>query len=258
MRPSSASVAEIEACAEQNLKGRAGVVGFAVDAIDRSGVATTSRAELRWRRPANEKTRLLLTVSEPAQTAGTALLMIDRDAEEPEFFVRLPEMKKVKKIRSRRLRGPVLGTDFSYEDLGRLRDPVARAQLVLLGTTEVAGRPAWVLETIPEEEDGSEYSRVLTYVDESICLPVRIELFEAKRGGEHRLRKRLDASVEAIRPVGEGEARILVPHEFVMNDLERETRTVVRIEGFETAADLPAALFTRAGLGEGAPAEPAP
>ena len=248
---SEATLAEIEACASRNLPGVAGVIGFSVDAIDRVGTITTSRAELRWRKAGSEPTRILLVVSEPARTAGTALLVIDRksrdgEAREPEFFVRLPEMDRVKRIRSRRLRGPVLGTDFSYEDLERLREPLDETSLELVGSIEIEERPAWVLETIPGRKDGSEYTRVLTYVDQSSCLPIRIELFEAGVDGQDRLRKQLDAPFAEIRPVGTSEAPL--PHEFVMKDLRRQTRTIVRVERFDATPDLAAAEFTRAAL----------
>jgi hypothetical protein len=255
---SSATLAEIETCASENLPSSGGVIGFSVDAVDRTGAITASRAELRWRKPEDQPTQILLVVSEPAKTAGTALLIIDRQQGKPEFFVRLPEMKKVKQVRSRRLRGPVLGTDFSYEDLKRLREPLDQTQLELIGTEEIEGRPTWILETIPGDDDRSEYSRVLTYVDHVSCLPIRIDLFEAGVDGADRLRKRLAAPAEEIRPVaGEGEGKPLLPHQFVMRDLRRETRTVVRIERFEVNSDLPAEQFTRAALQNSAPSPPA-
>ena len=243
----SATLAEIEACVSRNLPEAAGVIEFRVDAIDRTGVVTESRAELRWRKPENEPTRILLVVSEPAQTAGTALLIIDRDADGPEFFVRLPEMKKVKRIRSRRLRGPVLGTDFSYEDLQRFREPLDRTLLDLIGTAEVEGQPAWLLETVLDEDDASQYSRVLTYVDQMSCLPVRIALYESGADGSDRLRKQLDAPLGEIRPVV-AEGTTYLPYELVMRDLRRKTRTVVRIERFEVSSDLSVDQFTQAAL----------
>jgi hypothetical protein len=251
----SATLADIEACVSRNLPEAAGVIEFSVDAIDRSGVGIQSRAELRWRKPANEPTRILLVVSEPAQTAGTALLIIDRDADGPEFFVRLPEMKKVRRIRSRRLRGPVLGTDFSYEDLQRFREPLDKTLLDLIGTAEVEGQPAWLLETVLDEDDGSDYSRVLTYVDQKSCLPVRIALYESGANGTDRLRKQLDAPLAKIRSAAEGAHTTYLPYEFVMRDLRRKTRTVVRIDRFEVNSELPVEQFTQAALQD---ADPSP
>jgi len=246
-----ATLAEIEACVSRNLPNAAGVIDFSLEAVDRTGAVTASRAEIRWRKDDAALAQVVLRVSEPAKTAGTALLIVDHASDQPEFFVRLPEIPKAKRIRSKRLRGPVLGTDFSYEDLGRLRDPLARdafdrPQLELVGLSEVEGRAAWLLETRTDEDDGSEYTRVLTYVELESCLPVQIDLYEE----DDRLRKRLRAPYEEIRKVGEAN----LPHVFVMQELRRETHTVIRIERFDSSDDLPAAQFTKRALEDAVPA----
>lgn len=241
----NASLAEIEACVSRNLPEPAGVIEFAVDAVDRTGAVTASRAEIRWRTDDASRSRIVLRVAAPEKVAGTALLVIDRAAEQPEFFLRLPDLGRVKKVRSKRLRGPVLGTDFSYEDLDRLRDPIDPTALELVGVAEVDGRPTWLLETRPEPRSGSEYARVLTHVDQDVCLPIRVELY----GEDDRLRKRLVAPLEDVRPVADGH----LPHRFVMEDLRRGTHTIVRIERFAPSADLPAAQFTRRALEDEAP-----
>lgn len=236
----SATLAQIEACASRNLPDAAGVIEFSVEAIDRTGTVTLSRAEIRWTKDEDELARILLRVSEPAKTAGTALLIIDRESDQPEFFVRLPEISRVKRIRSKRLRGPVLGTDFSFEDLQRMRDPLDRADLELIGIAEVDGRSAWLLETIPGKDSGSEYTRVLTYIDQRHCVPVQVDLF----GRGDRLRKRLRASQDEIRRVGSAN----LPFVFTMEDLRRETRTIIRIERFDSTPHLPVEQFTKRAL----------
>lgn len=242
----SATLADIEACASQNLPNDAGVIEFSVEAIDRIGTVTLSRAEIRWTKDDDGLARILLRVSEPAKTAGTALLIMDRESDQPEFYLRLPEIARVKRVRSKRLRGPVLGTDFSFEDLQRLREPLDRANLELIGIAEVDGRSAWLLETIPDEDDGSDYTRVLTYIDQRNCVPVQVDLFER----DDRLRKRLRASQDEIRTVGEA----YLPHVFTMEDLRRETRTIIRIERFDPTPHLSVEQFTKRALLESAPA----
>ncbi len=242
----SATLSEIEACASRNLPDAAGVIEFSVEAIDQSGVTTRSRAEVRWTKDDDELARIILRVSEPAKTAGTALLIMDRESDQPEFFLRLPEIKRVKRVRSKRLRGPVLGTDFSFEDLQRMRDPLDRANLELIGIAEVDGRSAWLLEAIPGPDDGSEYTRVLTYIDQQHCVPVQIDLFER----DDRLRKRLRAPEEEIRTIGTAH----LPYVFVMEDLRRKSRTIIRIDQFESRARLPVEQFTKRALQESAPA----
>jgi hypothetical protein len=236
----SAELGEVEACVSRNLPDAAGVIDFRVEAADRSGTLTTSRAEVRWRKDDDALSQIVLRVSEPARTAGTALLIVDRESGEPEFYLRLPEVEKVRRVRSKRLRGPVLGTDFSYEDLQRLRDPVDQNALELVGVSEALGRTTWLLETLPGRAGESEYGRVLTHVDQSTCLPIQIELYDH----DDRLRKRLHAPIDEIREVGS--ARL--PHVFVMQDVRRGTATTIRIERFDSTPDLPAAQFTKNAL----------
>ncbi len=150
----------------------------------------------------------------------------------------------------------MLGTDFSYEDLQRFREPLDETLLDLIGTAEVEGQPAWLLETVLDEDDASDYSRVLTYVDQMSCLPVRIALYESGVDGSDRLRKQLDAPLSKIRPAG-GEHTTYLPYELVMRDLRRKTRTVVRIERFETNSQLSAEQFTQAALQESVESPPA-
>lgn len=238
----TADLAEIEACVTRNLPDQAGRVDFDVEAVDRTGAITASRAEVRWRKDADALAQMVLRVSEPAKTAGTALLIVDRESDQPEFFVRLPEVDKVRKVRAKRLRGPVLGTDFSYEDLKRLREPVDRREVEVVGPREVDGRAAWLLEAQPRPEEKSEYTRVHTYIDQATCVPIRLDLFAE----QDELRKRLRAPVEEIRPVGN--ARF--PHVFVMEDLVRQTHTVIRVREVETSEDLPADQFTKHALKE--------
>ena len=241
----SATLADIEACASRNLPDAAGEIEFSVEAVDRTGVATSSRAQVRWTKDDDELARIILRVSEPAKTAGTALLIIDKESDQPEFYLRLPELERVKRVRSRRLHGPLLGTDFSFEDLQRLRTPLDRTELELIGIADVEGRPAWLLEAIPGEDDGSEYTRVLTYIDQRDCVPIQIDLFEH----DDRLRKRLRALPDEVRSVGTAH----VPHVFVMEDLSRETHTIVRIERFESTPHLPVEAFTKRALEETPP-----
>jgi hypothetical protein len=233
-------IAEIEACVTRNLPDDSGRVAFSIEVVDRVGDVTQSRAEILWHRNQEGLERLLVRVSAPAKTAGTSLLMVDQEEGAPDLFVYLPEIAKVKRVRSRRLRGPVLGTDFSYEDLKRLRDPVGQSEIRRLPDRSIDGRPHWVVEARTGEDSGSEYERVLTYVDPEHCLPVRLEFIE--RDGS--LRKVLTAPADGILRHGER----WLPHLYVMRDLHSETLTRVRLDRVELNAALSDEQFTQEAL----------
>lgn len=248
--PRDAGVEEIQACAARNLPGGSGSIGFAVEVEDRAGDVTTSRARLLWRRDGDGHQRVLIRVSEPAKIAGTSMLMVEKPEGEPELFVHLPELSRVKRVRGRRLRGPLLGTDFSYEDLDRLRRPISTEGLRLIGSQQVDGSPAWALEFIPEDDRREEYQRVVTYVEQEHCLPIRIEFF----GEENRLHKVLTTPRSGIRPHG----RFLLPHHFVMRDVSNGTETRVHVDRVQVPAQLSDAHFTRNALLDPPPAAPSP
>lgn len=233
-------IEEIESCIGSNLPRTTGRIAFSVEIRDRAGETTDMRAEFLWYRASEGAERVVLRVSDPVETAGTSLLMVEKQEGDPDLFVFLPEISKVKQVRSGRLRGPVLGTDFSYEDLEGLGRGVARATLSLLGTEPTPAGEVWVVEAIPAEEDRSEYERILVRVDRERCLPTRFEFF----ADERRLRKVLSSPVEGFRRHGES----WLPHRFEMRDLVSETRTLVQIEEVELDALLTEDDFTAGAL----------
>ena len=203
------SVDEIKDCAARNLPDDSGVIGLTVEVEDRAGDITTSRAQLLWQRQDDGLQRLLIRVSAPAKVAGTSMLVIEKAKGDPDLFVHLPELARVKRVKNQRLRGPVLGTDFSYEDLNRLRRPIHTEDLRLIGSQRVDDKATWVLEYRPDAEDRSEYARVVTYVDKTHCLPIRIEFYEK----DDHLRKLLTCSEFAYSATRGDHAAPRVRHE---------------------------------------------
>jgi hypothetical protein len=240
----------IKECAAANLPGDSGRIGFGIEVEDRAGEVTLSRAELLWRRDSEGHQRVVIRVSEPAKIAGTSMLMIENSKGDPDLFVHLPELSRVKRVRGRRLRGPILGTDFSFEDLDRLRRPITTEGLRLIGTRDVEESPAWVLEFRPRDGERSEYERVVTYVEQGHCLPIRIEFYETLE----QLRKVLTAPASAIRSHG----AFVLPDRFVMRDVASRTETRIHLDRVDSPAELSDAEFTKDALRGSGPAASAP
>ena len=247
---SDTSLDAIKECAAANLPGDSGRIGFAIEVEDRAGEVTPSRAELLWRRDPEGRQRVVIRVSEPARIAGTSMLMIEKAKGDPDLFVHLPELSRVKRVRGRRLRGPILGTDFSFEDLDRLRRPISTEGLRLVGTRVLDESPAWVLDFLPDDGQRSEYERVVTYVEKEHCLPVRIELYETPE----RLRKVLTAPPAGIRSHGS----FVLPDRFVMRDVANRTETRIHLDRIDVPAELSDAEFTKDALRDPGPAAIAP
>jgi outer membrane lipoprotein-sorting protein len=212
---------------------------FSVRAWDRSGDAANSRAELLWLRNPDGLSSVLLRLSEPADTRGTSVLVIQHLERDPDLYVYLPELSKVKRVRKRRLRGPLFGTDFSYEDFERVQGLAQKTRVERLADRQLAERRVWTLEVHPNPKD-SDYERIITLVDQEYCLPLRMEFY----GAGDKLRKVLTSDPARVRKEGDH----YVPYAFEMNDVRDETRTVVTIDHVGIDPQLDAEIFTASAL----------
>ena len=229
------TVQDIEACVARNLPERSGTLRFAVRAWERDGGHVDSRAELLWLRDPAGLSRVLLRLSEPEDTKGTSVLVLQNALRDPDLYVYLPELSKVKRVRKRQLRGPLFGTDFSYEDFERVQGLARKTTVVRLADQHVGERSVYALEIRPERRD-SDYERIVTLVDKEFCLPLRMEFYAD--GGQ--LRKELTSDPTSIRREGDH----YIPYSFVMRDLRDETMTMIRIEHVGIDPGLVAETFT--------------
>ena len=76
------------------------------------------------------------------------------------MYVYLPEIGKVKRISARQVRGKLLGTDFSYEELERIYGQASAVGAVRLPDGEREGRPVYAIEATGPA--GSAYAKVVT------------------------------------------------------------------------------------------------
>jgi hypothetical protein len=233
-----ASVSDIEACVARNLPNRSGTLSFAVRAWDRAGTSVDSRAELFWLRHPNGLSNVLLRLSEPEDTRGTSVLVVQNLERDPDLYVYLPELSKVKRVRKGRLRGPLFGTDFSYEDFERVQGIAQKTKVMRLADQHLLERPVWALEVRPSSGD-SAYDRIVTLVDQSYCLPLRMDFYASGK-----LRKVLTSDPTKVRKEGDH----YVPYSFVMQDVRDETRTVVTIERARIDPGLDEEIFTASAL----------
>jgi hypothetical protein len=234
------SARDVEACVARNLPDESGALDFAVRVRDREGGSTRSAARLLWRRPEGGLSRIVLRITEPEKTRGTSVLLVERADADPEIFVRLPELEGVKRVSKGRLRGSLFGTDFSYEDFERLQGLAPRTVIELQEDFRVDGRAVWVLEARPDPDARSEYSRVISYVDQEYCLPLRMEFVD--RHG--KLRKLLSTDAAEIRAEGSR----FVPAGFLMRDLRDRTETEVSLRRVEMDPGLSEQQFTEQAL----------
>ena len=232
---------QIRACVVANAVGIDNVQAIEMRARDRVGGERRVRANVYVRRDSEGFQRVLVRFTQPEDLDGAAFLLIQR-ADGNELVVRSPELGTVKRVAREELAGSIAGTDFSYEDFTRMQRLNRPAALSRLPDETLDGRAVYVLESRPDETDGSAYERVRAFVDRATCMVLRAELFEP---GD-KLRKVMSADPRRYRQLGS----VWVTRELLLRDLRDGTETLMVVETFDVDAEIPATSLTVESLAE--------
>lgn len=236
----AAGVAPVEACLRRNLPQKSSEQSVRFQSKDRTGSTRTLAGTAYWKKWDGELSRSLIRVDFPPDLRGSAYLLIERP-ESVDVFVYLPEYQKVRRITSHALAGSLFGTDFSYEDMRRLRHLFEAADVERLPDGEWVGRATWVVTLRPPAE--SEYGEVRAWVDRQTCVPLKLELY-ARGGG---LAKELTVDPSSLAKHGE----VWAGHSLLLRDLQEQTETRVELGKLEIDAAMPDKLFSERALTQG-------
>lgn len=231
--------AEVRACVERTVPDYTLFQRMNVHSFDANGPVRDSEGTLSWKRFPDSRAKLVATIEAPRERAGTAALLVEREGKQPDIFMYMPERRQVRRVGARTLGTSMLGTDLSYEDFTHFQRMADTGEARRLDDADIGEHPAYVLESFPDDDD-SGYSRIVTFVDQEFCLPVRTE-FYALNG---KLHKELVVQRSEIRRVSDR----WVPFRAKMIDHRRQRYTElvtadVRIDpGIRDSAFTPAAL----------------
>lgn len=238
--PASADAAAVEECLRRNLPQRSSVQSVRFASKDRTGSTRTLAGTAYWKKWDGDLSRSLIRVELPPDLRGSAYLLIERP-QTVDVFVYLPEFRKVRRITSHALSGSLFGTDFSYEDMRRLRHLFEAAAVERQPDGEWAGRATHVVTLKPPAE--SEYGEVRAWIDVDTCVPLKLELYG--RGG--MLAKELTADPSSLARHGD----VWVAHALLLRDLQERTETRVDLGKLEIDTDVPDKLFSERALTQG-------
>jgi hypothetical protein len=121
--------------------------------------------------------RSLVYFLAPFEERGTRVLTIENEARRDEHFVFLPFLDRVKRVYGGRRRESFMGTDFSFEDLERIR--VEELEAELIGPEEFRGETVDVASVRPRY--ASAYAHSEYRIARSDCSIVEIRHFKEGR-----------------------------------------------------------------------------
>lgn len=230
---------EIQACVERNIEAKSSVQTITMDARDRVGAINRLHAKIYYKKDDSGAMRVLMQIDAPEDLREAAILLIEREKSQ-DIFMYVPELRRVRRLHGRMVADTMFGTDFSYEDFRRLQAVSNDLPGERLADALVQGRPVWVVASRYPDDGESMYERMVSYVDQQTCVPLRVEFFQ--KGDSPR--KVLESDAAAIAEV----AGRNVAKKMVIRDLKRETETAVDVVDLQVDVEIPEKLFRERSL----------
>jgi len=184
---------------------------------ERLGSAGNSKAVLRF--------------TAPPEVKGVALLIHNYPDRASDQWMWTPAVQRERRIAFQDRRTRFFGTDFTFEDLEE-RD-VDRSTYRMLGEEAIAGEPCWKIESTPRPEARSQYTRLYVWIRKADYVAAQIDGY----GRDKVVRRIRYSDIQNVQ-------KIWTARRIEVEDMTRNSRTVLKLEKLEYDVSLPAELFT--------------
>ena len=233
-------VARVKDCYAANSPQKSSVLGVRLSVRDAVGAETVSRFKLYWRRLRTGERRVMIRFSEPEVLSGASLLVEGVRRARPRVHLYLPDLGAPKRVTSRdQVEGFLGRADLGLDEIGQILDPLGNESLRMVDSNgALEGRAVWVVEARPVKDDPSRYARTVTYIDRTLCVPLRAEFYDRENQRTRVLR------VDPERVTREADSWIAREMIFQEGDEENGARTVLRIDDVEVDIPLAPSLLT--------------
>lgn len=201
-----------------------------LEVVDSKGKITNKR----WiydRIGSHGNSKSIIKFTAPAEVKGMALLVVNHPDRASDQWLWTPAIARERRVAVQDRSTRFFGTDFSFEDLEE-RD-VDQYKYSLVGEESVDGSPAWKIESRPVEGRSSQYTRSLVWIRKDNHAVTRIENYN-----KERLVRRLHYR-DFEKNAGIWTARTLEMH-----DLQRNSRTILKLEKLEYNVPMKEENFT--------------
>jgi Outer membrane lipoprotein-sorting protein len=191
-------------------------------------------ADKRWifeRLGSHGASKAVLRFREPAEVKGVTLLILNHQDRASDQWMWTPALQRERRVALQDRSTRFFGTDFSFEDLEE-RD-VNQYEYRLVGEQAIDGVPCWRIESTPSQKKISQYTRSEVWIRKDNYAFAQVESFV-----KTDLVRRLKYS-DLVQVQGIWTARKLE-----MNDLRRNSRTILTLEKLEYNVPLEEGNFT--------------
>ena len=200
--------------------------------IDKSSKESSRKVTL-WTK--GDRKRLIKFLA-PADVKGVGFLVLDADTPEEKMYLYLPAYKKIRRIAGSAKRGSFMGTDFSYDDIGSSNysqdyDPERLPD----------EEHQFVLELKKKKDSEVGYDKLIAWISPEVFVPTKVEFYKIKRVEEKEsfeLAKIM--TVEKIENI----KKYWMPTELIMENIDKEHKTILELDQIEVDRGLSDELFT--------------
>ncbi len=236
-------IEDLRACMASNVPERSSALTLKLESRRRAGASYVHQARLYWRRSADGLSQTLLCVTAPRDVEGLAYLVHEGESARA-VWAYLPEEERVLRINPRAAasRARIGRTAVSYEDLRYAPLNLGEPEPGESSESRIGDRPVSIVRLSSPAGESPLYDRVLSFVDQGSCVPLKIELY---KGGE--LRKLVTVDSASIRRVG----GIWQARSMKVRDLEQDVETDILVERIDVDTELPDRIFSPSYLKRG-------
>jgi len=125
-----------------------------------------------------ESDKSLMIFDTPKDQKGTALLTYSYSDKDDDQWLWLPALKRIKKIASKNMSGPFMGSQFSFEDIGGIK--VSEYNYKFIREEELNGLNCFVVESYPKNKH-SGYTRIVSWIDQKHYGTIKSEFYDRKK-----------------------------------------------------------------------------
>ena len=180
----------------------------------------TRITEKRWqydRIGSHGMSKSVLRFTAPAEVKGVALLVGNHPDRSSDQWMWTPAIARERRIAMQDRSTRFFGTDFSFEDLEE-RD-TNQFDYKLVAQEPIDGAQCWKIESRPKQSKVSQYTQSLVWIRQDNYVVVKIENFRK----DQLVRRATYSDIQKVQ-------NIWTPQKIEMLDVQRKSRTVLKID----------------------------
>lgn len=149
--------------------------------ITESDGSEKNRTIEMWSREDNKGlSNQIMVFRAPKSVKNTRFLVKEVNGSDDNKWIFLPALGKARRIASSDGGSSFMGTEFTYDDMSTRN--IDDYLYNYLGDKEINGYQCYIIESIPKDIDGNQYSKTVSYIikDKDFLIPIKMELYNKK------------------------------------------------------------------------------